>query len=76
MSATIQIGRYQATVDHGHWTSKAEPIAGCLNMLARLRGVSGADPNPDLHAAMEAAERFHGEIVSYDPTEYVAGRVY
>jgi len=76
MSATIQIGLIEATVDGYRWECKEHWLKRVLNAMLDPHGPSGADPNPDLHAAREAVKVFGGQIVSYDETEYDPGAIY
>lgn len=76
MAATIEINGIEAMIEEYHWTSKDATLAGILNTLLDPLGPSGADPNPDLHAAQAAVAELGGEVVSYDETEYEEGRVY
>lgn len=76
MSATIQIGPFEATIDGWEWTCEDDTLQRLLNTMLDPYGPSGADPNPDLTAAQEAVERLGGKIIRYDPTEYDPGVVY
>jgi hypothetical protein len=67
MSAIIQIDLIEAIVDGYHWTSKSKPLADMLNAMLDPLGPSGADPNPDETAAIEAAELIGAEVVKVEP---------
>lgn len=76
MSARIKIGEMTATCDHYHWKASSPELERLLNAMLDPLGPSGADPNPDYHAALKATELLGGEVVSYDSTEYEEGVVY
>ena len=76
MAATIEARGMTATVDGYQWSSSDERFAELLQYMLDPLGPSGSDPNPDYHAALAAVEALGGEVVSYDPTEYVEGRIY
>lgn len=65
MSVSIEIGGVIATVNGYEWKCRSKPMEDWLNSLLDPLGPSGADPNPDLSAALEAiAEAGTGEIVA------------
>ena len=65
-----------ATCDGYRWKASSPELERLLNSTFDPLGPSGADPNPDYHAALKAVELLVGEILSYDPTEYEEGVVY
>ena len=76
MSATVRIGDATATITDWVWMASDSRLEGVLNGLLDPAGPSGSDPHPDLHAAQDAVEQIGGEVIEYDETEYVSGRVY
>jgi len=76
MSATVKIGGILATITDYQWSSDNKQLQNLLNAALPETGPSGADPNPDHTAALNAIEAFGGEIVSFDEAEHVSGRIY
>jgi len=76
MAATVKIGGSEATITDGTWSSDNEILLDTLNLMLEPLGPSGADPNPDLHTAQAAIARIGGELVKFDKTAFVEGRVY
>lgn len=76
MAATVEIGGSRAAIMDGVWSSDNKVLLDTLNLLLDPLGPSGADPNPDLHTAQAAVARLGGELIDYDKTAYVEGRVY
>ena len=76
MSATAKIAGQGVVIDGYRWAGEDDALVGLLNAMLDPGGPSGADPNPDLHAAQAAVEALGGEVVSYDPTEWEEGVVY
>jgi hypothetical protein len=76
MSATITVHGIAAMVTDGVWVSQDAALVAILNALRDPWGPSGSDPNPDRTLAVKAVAHLGGEIVSFDPTECVPGRVY
>ena len=77
MSATIAVQRQRATIDNYRWTGDSAALVELLNARLDPYGPSGADPNPDLSAAIRIADELGGEVVDRGkPPKYVRGRVY
>ena len=76
MAATIRVGKFEATVEDLVWTSEYPDFTDMLNSMLSPNGPSGADRNPDLTAAQKAVAFLGGEVVRFDPAEYVEGRIY
>ena len=76
MSATIKVGNVEATISEWVWSCKDKTLESLLNGMLDPLGPSGADPAPDLHAAQAAVGALGGEVISYDETDFVEGRVY
>jgi hypothetical protein len=76
MAVTVKIGGSMATIQDYHWTSDDETLAALLNARLDPRGPSGADPDPDYNAAMDAITRYSGEIVHADRAESPEGLIY
>lgn len=75
--ATVQFGASIATIDGYKWRSANLPLASLLNARLPIYGASGADPNPDLTAAQEAAKALGGAILDEgEPMESIEGRIY
>ena len=76
MSAIIRIDLIEATIADYRWTSKNKVLADMLNAMLDPLGPSGADPNPDGTAAIEAAEMLGAELVSVAPVDFNPRTVY
>lgn len=76
MSATIKIRDVEATISEYVWSCGNKTLEAVLNGLLSPLGPSGADPDPDLHAAQAAVEALGGEVVSSDEVDFVKGTVY
>lgn len=76
MSATVIITGNKATCRNYRWVSRNKDLQGKLNDLLDPLGPSGADPNPDLHAAQKAIKILGGKIIEYDETEWEEGVIY
>ncbi len=78
MSAIIEVEGTKATVDGYKWTSEDEDLQRFLTLQLDPTGPSGADPNPDLHAAQNAVEVLGSgaRLLDYEKMPYVKGRVY
>lgn len=70
MSATIRLPHgVEATVDGYAWSCADPAILELLNTTLRPGGPGGEDPHPDLTLAREAARRFGGAVVRFDPPD-------
>lgn len=76
MGARIKVGEFIANIEEYVWSSNTEGLEDILNGFLDELGPSGADPNPDLHVAMEVVEVLGGEVIDYDVPEYVPDRIY
>ena len=76
MAAVVEINGMRAKIDGYRWVSGDSQLLTVLPLLLDPLGPSGSDPNPDYHAALAAVEALGGEVVSYDQSEYVEGRIY
>lgn len=76
MSATIEIGLDQATIDNYIWTSDNKALADLLNAMRPVNGASGADPDPELTQAQQAATRLGGKVLKHDEIEFDPDVVY
>lgn len=77
MSAKIELGGEQATIEDYVWTSPNQALADWLNALLVQRGEpSGSDPNPDCNAAEEIAKQYHGKLLECEEVEGEPGVVY
>lgn len=76
MSAVIRINKSHARIDGYNWISADKGLERLLNSMLDPIGPSGADPNPDLHAAQAAIKELGGELIEFDEMEYVKGRIY
>ena len=76
MAATIEWRGIRATIAGYEWACAIPEMATFLANLLPLDGASGSDPNPDYHAALEAAHYLGGEVIVFDETEYEEGQVY
>ena len=76
MSATIRLGGTEAVISNYTWTGEHAVFVQLRNAMLDPHGPSGADPNPDLHAAQAAVEVLGGKVVRFDPTDYEEGVVY
>ncbi len=76
MSATIRLLGHEATIDGYRWRSKNRALEAVLNAMLDPAGPSGADPEADIHAAEAAIQKLGGELVRFEESEHVEGRVY
>ena len=76
MSATIQWAGVEATIDGYEWVCEDEDVLALLNGFLDEEGPSGGDPEPDLHVAERVVQAWGAELVRFDESEYVRGRVY
>jgi len=76
MAAKAKIRGVIAIADGYEWQCDDEALKMLLDTLIDPLGPSGADPNPDYTLAKQAVEKFGGELLEYDETEYVEGRIY
>lgn len=72
----IQATDGEFTVDGYHWTGTNAAVVEFLNAMLSPFGPSGADPDPDHTAALDAMRLIGGEIVHHDELPYEPGRVY
>lgn len=70
----VKIAGITARINEYVWTSDNKDLEKLLNSMLDPEGPSGADPNPDYTAAMQAIEALGGEITEgktllddYDP---------
>lgn len=76
MSAIVDFGGIQATIDGYVWKCKHGVIEDYLNSLLSPTGAITSDPNPDYNAALDAVDKLGGKVVRYDKMERKKGRVY
>ena len=76
MSAKIRFFDVEAVINGYKWSCPDKTLEQLLNSTLNPYGPSGADPNPDLNAALQFIETYGGELLDYDETEYVEGRIY
>lgn len=69
MPATIDIHGIEATVTDGVWSCPQPSIQRLLQAMRDPDGPSGADPNPDLTLAREAAEGLGGTVTELQQSE-------
>ena len=77
MSVTMSVAGKEAVIDGYVWASDDELLEQFLNSMLDPGGPSGADPNPDLNAAIDAAGKLGGKVIDRGlPVVFVEGRVY
>jgi hypothetical protein len=76
MAATVRLSNgIEATIDKYKWTSDTPKVAEAFTNLLPLVPRS-FDPNPDLTAAQEIADRLGGKVVSFDEAPFDPKVVY
>lgn len=76
MSATIELGEEQYTIDEYVWSGPTKRIVDMLNSSLDTEGPSGSDSNPDVTAAQNIVDRLGAKMIGFDELEFTPGRIY
>lgn len=76
MSATIELGGEQYTIDEYVWSGPTKGIVDMLNSSLDTEGPSGSDPNPDATAARDIVDKLEVKMIRFDELEFTPGRIY
>jgi hypothetical protein len=77
MMVTVDFVGAVAVISEMVWSCEDAQFQDLLNSMLDPLGPSGADPDPDHTAAMDAIKRLgSGKVTRRDEVEYVEGRIY
>lgn len=66
-----------ATIEDMAWSCEDKQLEDILNSTLDPLGPSGADPDPNYTAAVDAIERLGGgKVIERDEVDYVDGAIY
>lgn len=74
MTATIEFAGFRATVRRRVWTVDPPILTKVLD--ATMEEVTGYDPDPDLTAALRAADLLGGRVIHHEPPPYDPDAIY